>query len=67
MRENIRTDLRKIGINTRNWVDSTQDRDYWSPCECGIEIPGSIKHGVSLFQNYFTNECSLLGLPYYKL
>ena len=24
--ENIRT---KIGINTSNWVDSAQDRDYW--------------------------------------
>ena len=22
-------DLKKIGINTRNWVDSIQDRDYW--------------------------------------
>ena len=27
--ENIRTDLKEIGINTRNWVDSPQDRDYW--------------------------------------
>jgi hypothetical protein len=23
-------DLKEIGISTRNWVDSTQDRDYWS-------------------------------------
>ena len=22
-------DLKGIGINTRNWVDSSQDRDYW--------------------------------------
>ena len=22
-------DLKEIGINTKNWVDSTQDRDYW--------------------------------------
>ena len=22
-------DLKEIGINTRNWVDSAQDRDYW--------------------------------------
>jgi hypothetical protein len=22
-------DLKEIGINTRNWVDSPQDRDYW--------------------------------------
>ena len=27
--DNIRTDLKEIGINTRNCVDSTQDRDYW--------------------------------------
>jgi hypothetical protein len=22
-------DLKEIGIDTRNWVDSAQDRDYW--------------------------------------
>ena len=27
--DNIRTDLKEIGINTRNWVDSSQDRDFW--------------------------------------
>ena len=27
--DNIRNDLKSIGINTRNWVDSAQDRDYW--------------------------------------
>ena len=26
---NIRMDLKEIGINMRNWVDSGQDRDYW--------------------------------------
>ena len=26
---NIRMDLKEIGINTRNWVDSAQNRDYW--------------------------------------
>ena len=26
---NIRMDLKEIGINTRNWVDSPQDRDHW--------------------------------------
>ena len=25
---NIRMNPKEIGINTRNWVDSTQDRDY---------------------------------------
>jgi hypothetical protein len=27
--DNIRMDFKEIGINTRNWVDSVQDRDYW--------------------------------------
>ena len=26
---NIRMDLKEIGIDMRNWVDSAQDRDYW--------------------------------------
>ena len=27
--DNIRMDIKEIGINTRNWVDLTQDREYW--------------------------------------
>ena len=27
--DSIRMDLKELGINTRNWVDSAQDRDYW--------------------------------------
>jgi hypothetical protein len=27
--DNIRMGLKEIGMNTRNWVDSAQDRDYW--------------------------------------
>ena len=27
--DNIRMDLEEIGNNAGNWVDSTQDRDYW--------------------------------------
>ena len=26
-------DLKEIGINTRNWVDLAQDRDYWRALE----------------------------------
>ena len=29
--DNIRMDLKEIGISTRNWVYFAQDRDYWSP------------------------------------
>ena len=27
--DNIRMDLKQIGINSRNWVDWAQDRDNW--------------------------------------
>ena len=27
--DNIRMDLKEIGINTRNWVESAHDRNYW--------------------------------------
>ena len=28
-KDNIRMDLKEIGISTRNWVDLVQDSDYW--------------------------------------
>ena len=28
-KDNIRMSLKEIGINTRNWVDSAQDKGYW--------------------------------------
>ena len=32
-------DNKDIGNNTRNWIDSAQDRDLLeSPYECGIEL-----------------------------
>ena len=27
--DNIRMDLKEIGINAGNWVDSAQDKNYW--------------------------------------
>ena len=27
--DSIRMDLKEICVTTRNWVDSSQDRDYW--------------------------------------
>ena len=27
--DNIRMDLKEVGINTRNWVDSAEDENYW--------------------------------------
>ena len=37
----LKMDFKETGVNTRNWVDSAQDMDYWSPCKCGIEPQGS--------------------------
>jgi hypothetical protein len=32
-------DLKEIGINTRNWVDSAQDRDYWTaPVKAALKL-----------------------------
>ena len=27
--DNIRMDLKEVGINTRNQINSAEDRDYW--------------------------------------
>ena len=27
--DNIRMNVKELGINERDWVDLTQDRDYW--------------------------------------
>ena len=40
MGENIRIDLKEMGVNRRNWVDSAKGLSE-SPFECGIELPGS--------------------------
>jgi hypothetical protein len=29
MGDNVKMNLKEIGIITRNWVDSAQDTDYW--------------------------------------
>ena len=41
--DNIRMDLKEIGINTRNWVESTQDRDYWRAV-----VNAALSHGVRM-------------------
>ena len=50
--DHIRMDLKEIGINTRF---GSEQGLLESPCECGLEPPGSISHGVnSIFcQLYF--------------
>ena len=41
----MRMDLKQIGIDTTNWIESGQGL-LESPCECGIEHPGSVRCGV---------------------
>ena len=41
--DNIRMDLKEIRINTRNWVDWVQDRDYWR----ALVNAGAMGHAVS--------------------
>ena len=41
-------DIKEICINTRNWVDSALDRDYWKAlmnAALNLRVPKS--HGVS--------------------
>ena len=45
--DNIIMELKEIGINARNWVDSAQGRDYWRALVNAAFTPSSISHGVS--------------------
>ena len=41
-------DLKEIGMNTRNWVESAQDRNYWRDyVNAVLNPPAFISHGVS--------------------
>jgi hypothetical protein len=35
--DNIRMELKEIGINRMNWVDAAQDRDYWRALVNAVE------------------------------
>ena len=41
--DGISMDRKEIGIDTRNWVDSANDRDYWRAfVNAAWDLPGSI-------------------------
>jgi hypothetical protein len=40
--DNIKIDIKEMDTNTRKWVHSVHDKDYF-----GIEPPGFISHGIS--------------------
>ena len=46
---NIRMDLKEIDVNTRNWVNSAQDGDYWKAIQnATLKIPNSISYSIEL-------------------
>ena len=45
-KDNIRMDPKEIGINTRNWIQSTQDRYYWRAlgnATLNLRVPQAMK------------------------
>ena len=40
-------DLKEKYVNTRDWINVAQDRDYWGALECGIDPLGFINHGAA--------------------
>ena len=34
--DNIKMDLKEIGVSVRSWIDSSQDRDYWRALGNGL-------------------------------
>ena len=48
MKDYVRINLKGKYVNTRDWIDSAQNGDYWEiPCECDIEPPGFTSHVLS--------------------
>ena len=46
--DNVRMDIKEIGINTMDWVDSALDMDHWRALvNWTSKLPGFISHGVS--------------------
>ena len=48
LEDNIRMYLQEIGINTRNWVDSVQNWDYWRTLvNAALNLQDYISRGFS--------------------
>ena len=46
--DNIRMDLKEMGVSMRNWIDLAQNRDYWRAfVNVALKPLASISHGVS--------------------
>ena len=51
LEDNIRIDSKEIGISTRNWVDSAQDRDY-----CRALVKSALNLRVALAMELINRE-----------
>ena len=60
--DNIRMDLKEIGINTRNWVDLAQDTDYWRPL-VNAAVNLRVTQSTKLVHN-FSNYLSTCGFSH---
>ena len=59
--KSIRTHLKEIGINTRNWVDLTQNRDYWRAlvnAALNLQVPYAMELVIEIgrYRGIMSNE-----------
>ena len=45
--DNIRIDLKEIGVNTTNWIHSSLDKDYWRAL-LNVELEPRVPYGVEI-------------------
>ena len=56
--------LKEIGINTRNWIDLAQDRDYWRALEnaaLNLLVPTAMKLVYYYYYYYSPTKSIVLG------
>ena len=56
--DNIRINLKEIGINMRNWVDSVQDMDYWRALvSAALNVPKHLRADNNRMEGLLGNPC----------
>ena len=56
-------DLKEIGINTRNWVDMAQNRDYWRAlvnAVLNLRVPQTVEIAIIVIFLYNTKKYHVL-------
>jgi hypothetical protein len=59
--------LKYVGINTRNWVDPTQDRNYWRAlvnAALNLQVPYAMElvmHVLSLIERFIIADSSIFN------